>query len=165
MRQMTLRDAVCLEVSGNALVCGGEIDSRHAFNFLAYMLGLRGWRSVWRRVMLRRFIARTPLAHIRKELREYSDDMWRDRVAPKGSASQTQRYSVHYAGHIVAFLARHFGMSYEEAMTIPIPVFHQLRRAWYWSNGREIEIMDRSDVLEAKIKIAQAQAERMNAHG
>lgn len=164
IRQMTFRDAAALEIGRNPLVCGGLVDRGHAFNFLAYMLGWRGARAIFKRVWLRRFLAKRSLLEIRRELHEYSDVIWQDRVMPSGDTGKP-KYSVHYCGHIAYFCARHFGMSYAEAMNMPIPVFHQLRRAWYHANGRAVEIMDESDKMEARIIIAQAQAERMNTNG
>ena len=165
VRQMNWRDAAALELYRNPVSCGGAHTRETAFHFLAYMFG---WqckpRHIFRRVWLRRFLANRSLLEIRRELHEYSEAIWQDRVMPKDDGSKP-KYSVHYCGHIAYFCAKHFRMSYEQAMSLPIPVFHQLRRAWYHANGRSVEIMDESDKMAARIVIAQAQAERMSTNG
>lgn len=154
VRPMNYRDAARLELAGCAIVRGGVPSHEDAFKFLSCMLGLSGDENARKRKRLWRQLREYTGEQIAEEVGKYCDGIFQDRVMAAKQSDEvyaSEKNPVHFCAHSASFFMRHFGMTFEAAMTTPIPVLNQLKRSWFIAQGRGDEIVDKSDILRARL--------------
>lgn len=155
VRALTPRDMVRLQMAKCSLICGGRITKRDVFNFMVQQMDLRGGRALFKRISLRRFIAKTADDVLAREVMEHIDLILRDRVLHErteddGGAAEFEPRPVFWAANQAALFMREFHFSFADYMATPCPILNQLKRDIVLNAGHSAAAIDESETIKAE---------------